>query len=152
MLGEKNKDDVPTPRWLYDALDAVHHFDYDPCPLVPTFDGLNTPWGKCNFVNPPYTTAQKWVKKALEECEVHKRKSVLLMPFRPSRKYWFDLVYPNAKEIYILEGGVRFDGYKQNAPMPLAVVVFDPAVKNEQGTYHVYYDDALKRRIVNLSH
>lgn len=153
MMGRKNKDDVPTPEWLYKALDAVHHFDHDPCPLNPTFDGLNTPWGQCNFVNPPYTTTQRWIRKGLEEAEVHRRKSVFLIPFRPSRKYWFDLVYTRAQQIYILEGGVRFAGYQQNAPMPLAVVVFGPMTEDSPASqrYHVYFDDALNRRVVNLT-
>jgi len=153
MVGMRDQDNVATPKWLYDVLDAQHHFDHDPCPLEPTFDGLNTPWGSSNFVNPPYTSVKLWIKKALEESTVHKRKSVLLIPFRPSRKYWFDLVYPNAEQIYILEGGVRFDGYKQNAPMPLAVVVFGrgEVAKEPRNSYHVFFDDALNRRVVNLT-
>jgi len=48
------RNDWKTPKDLYDKLDAEFNFDCDPCPVNPTFDGLNIEWGKCNFVNPPY--------------------------------------------------------------------------------------------------
>jgi hypothetical protein len=151
MIGARNRNDVATPAWLYTALDAVHKFDHDPCPLKPTFDGLTTAWGRSNFVNPPYDQVQQWLRKALTEYQLG-NKSVFLIPFRPSRKYWFDLIYPNAQQVLLLEGGIRFDGYSQNAPMPMAIVVFDPAVNNTRiGRFNVYYDDALQRRVVKLS-
>lgn len=152
MLGSRNTNTVATPKWLYDALNAVHKFDFDPCPLNYTEDGLAMEWGSCNFVNPPYDSIRKWLEKAIHERDFWQRKSVFLIPFRPSRKYWFDLCYPRASQIMLLEGGVKFEGYSQNAPMPLAVVIFDP--KSEpcnEGRFSVMYDEHLKRRIVNLT-
>jgi hypothetical protein len=34
-----------TPKKLYDELDKEFHFDFDPCPPNPAFDGLNIEWG-----------------------------------------------------------------------------------------------------------
>lgn len=152
MLGDREHNDVATPDWLYNALDAIHKFDHDPCPLHYTTDGLKSEWGKSNYVNPPYDSIRAWLEKALVELEYNRNKSVFLVPFRPSRKYWFDLIYPKASQILLLEGGIKFGGYSQNAPMPLAVVVFDPAhTPRLVATYTVYYDESLKRRVVNLS-
>lgn len=52
-LFTSHRSDWRTPRALYQGLDAEFHFDYDPCPPTPTFDGLATNWGEVNFCNPP---------------------------------------------------------------------------------------------------
>ena len=40
--GLPNSDNWETPEWLYNKLNAEFNFDYDPCPLNTTFDGLKT--------------------------------------------------------------------------------------------------------------
>ena len=60
--------DWRTPSELYEKLDAEFHFDFDPCPPDPQFDGLEIEWGDRNFVNPPYGRCTKtgvtaWAKK-----------------------------------------------------------------------------------------
>ena len=46
-----------TPPDLYAYLNAIYHFDYDPFPYPRplNFDGLAVPWGRMNFVNPPFS-------------------------------------------------------------------------------------------------
>lgn len=44
--------DWKTPKAFYAELDKEFHFDFDPCPVGPTFDGLSIEWGKVNYVNP----------------------------------------------------------------------------------------------------
>jgi hypothetical protein len=67
-----------TPPALYAELDAEFQFDFDPCPfpLPPGFDGLTCPWGKRNYVNPPFGSIMHqgkkkgptaWVRKAIDE-------------------------------------------------------------------------------------
>lgn len=34
-----------TPKAVYQILDAEFRFDFDPCPVKPTFDGLSIEWG-----------------------------------------------------------------------------------------------------------
>ncbi len=67
--GAKDDDHWQTPQWLYDQLDAEFHFDFDPCPIHSTFDGLVVPWGKSNFINPPYNRRDKprFIQRAFEE-------------------------------------------------------------------------------------
>ena len=55
LFASKKTDNWQTPKWLYDELDAEFHFNFDPCPLNSTFDGLKCDWGESNFVNPPYS-------------------------------------------------------------------------------------------------
>ena len=39
--GSEPNDHYATPRDLYAKLDDEFHFDFDPCPLHSTFDGLD---------------------------------------------------------------------------------------------------------------
>jgi hypothetical protein len=47
----KNRDGLPnsdhweTPEYLYRELDKEFQFDFDPCPLNATFDGISIEWG-----------------------------------------------------------------------------------------------------------
>jgi hypothetical protein len=45
-----------TPPELYKKLDDEFHFDFDPCPYprIENFNGISIPWGKSNYVNPPF--------------------------------------------------------------------------------------------------
>ena len=49
--GSLENDNWGTPKALYDKLDAEFHFDFDPCPLRSTFDGLSSCWGYDKYVN-----------------------------------------------------------------------------------------------------
>lgn len=37
--------DWQTPKAVYQILDAEFNFDFDPCPVNPSFDGLAVSWG-----------------------------------------------------------------------------------------------------------
>jgi len=45
-----------TPPEIYQELDREFHFDFDPCPypLPKGFNCLDVPWGKMNYINPPF--------------------------------------------------------------------------------------------------
>ena len=107
----KHSDDWATPKELYDKLNAEFNFDYDPCPLFSTFDGLQTDWGKSNFINPPYSRKLKeaFVLKAIEESKKGKL-CVMLLPVSTSTKLFHQHILPNAKEIRFLEKRVKFLG------------------------------------------
>lgn len=112
-----------TPIEIYKQLDNEFHFDFDPCPSNPDFDGLSIEWGKCNFVNPPYgKDISKWIKKGYEE--YFKNKTVVfLIPSRTDTRWWHDYIM-NASEIRFIKGRLKFKGAKNNAPFPSAVIVF----------------------------
>jgi hypothetical protein len=88
-----SKDSSPSPRWL---LEIFSDF-FDPCPLNdnPKINGLEIPWKKKNYVNPPYSNKIPWIKKAIEEQEKGNT-TVMLLPFDTSAIWFFELVVPNA--------------------------------------------------------
>jgi hypothetical protein len=78
-----------TPPALYRKLHAEFRFDHDPCPypLPKGFNSLIQEWGKCNYVNPPFSKsdvvggkgATAFVRKAISEQQKGKT-SVLVLP------------------------------------------------------------------------
>ena len=115
--------DWRTPRDFYKALDAEFHFDFDPCPPKPTFDGLAIKWGQRNYVNPPYQrgVTELWIAKAWEQSLLGKL-VVMLLPSRTDTRWWHDYVM-KAREIRFIKGRLHFDE-RGPAPFPSAIVVF----------------------------
>ena len=117
-----------TPGALYEHLDSLFEFDFDPCPHNPSFDGLSVDWGTSNYVNPPYgREIGKWIKKGYGEYLKGKR-VVFLIPSRTDTKYWHDYIM-KASTIWFLKGRIRFSGASNPAPFPSSVVLFEPKAK-----------------------
>jgi site-specific DNA-methyltransferase (adenine-specific) len=109
-----HKDDWKTPIDFYNDLDKEFNFDFDPCPYqhdLSKWDGLNIEWGRCNFVNPPYsrTLKEAFIKKAIDESKKGKT-CVCLIPVSTSTKLFHDHIKPNAKEIRFVRGRIPFIG------------------------------------------
>lgn len=120
-----------TPPDIMARLNAEFAFDFDPCPnpRPEGFDGLLVPWGKRNYVNPPFTGGvMAWSRKALAERD-NGNLSVLMYPSYQSRVLAF-LELEGAEMRYF--GVVRWlaleDGepnpatYRHLAPIVMAVV------------------------------
>jgi hypothetical protein len=113
-----------TPKWLYDELDKEFHFDFDPCPLGGGIDGLSIPWGKRNYINPPYgRSIGLWIKKAYECGSL----CVMLLPSRTDTRWWHDYCM-KASEIRYIKGRLKFGDSKNSAPFPSVVVIFKAIV------------------------
>lgn len=134
-----HSDNWETPKELYDKLNKMFNFDFDPCPLhyeeiTPEVDGLLIEWGERNFINPPYSRKLKeaFVNRALEVSKKGKL-CVLLLPVSTSTKLFHDIIQPNANEIWFLKGRVKFKGYNTKGELvsnksgmhDSMVVVFD---------------------------
>lgn len=111
-----SSDNWATPKAFYDELDAEFHFDFDPCPLnlgiiTPDKDGLLIPWGKRNFVNPPYSRKLKelFIRRAVEESKKGAL-CVMLIPVSTSSEIFHDVIKPNAREIRFVRGRIAFHG------------------------------------------
>jgi hypothetical protein len=125
-----SSDDRATPDWLVRQLSRQFGpFDCDPCPLncdTSKWDALKAPkWGKCNWVNPPYSNIEAFIVKALEQRDKHGAKSVFLVPLRPTSLYWRRYVWNEASSISVFQDRVRFPGFKRKLNVALAAVVFD---------------------------
>lgn len=116
------RDNWKTPREVYEALDREFGFDFDPCPVNPSFDGLDIEWGQVNFVNPPYSNLREWCKKAFEQA-LKGKIIVMLIPSRTDTIAWHDYIM-KAQEIRFIKGRLKFDDQKHSAPFPSAVVIF----------------------------
>lgn len=129
------RSDWRTPRAFYQALDAEFHFDYDPCPTVPSCDGLTSEWGMRNYCNPPYgRQIAKWVRKAHEQA-AKGRLCVLLVPSRTDTVWWHDHCMC-ATEIRFIRGRLKFRDAKNNAPFPSAIVIFAPSSPPEDNQHN----------------
>ena len=123
-------DNWATPKEVYDILNKEFEFDFDPCPLNYTIDGLTTNWGKSNFINPPYSRKLKegFIKKAFEESKNGKL-CVMLLPVSTSTKIFHEIIYPNAEirfwrgRINFLPNGIEADKYK-GSQMDSMIVIF----------------------------
>ena len=106
-----NHDNWATPKEFYEELNKEFNFDFDPCPLNSSFDGLSIEWGQRNFINPPYSRKLKeeFVKKAIQESKKGKL-CVLLLPVSTSTILFHEYILPNKKEIRFIKGRLKFKG------------------------------------------
>lgn len=111
-----------TPKVVYEQLDNEFHFDFDPCPVNPEFDGLNMDWGKSNYVNPPYNEKDKWIKKAWLEWKKGKT-VVMLLPSKTDTRSFHEYIY-NQAELRFIKGRLKFNDGKDPAPFPSMIVIF----------------------------
>ena len=112
-----------TPESIYNDLNNEFHFDFDPCPSNPSFDGLIIEWGERNFINPPFSNWQEWIKKGYEEYKKGKL-CVFLIAARTDTKAFHEIIIPYAKEIRFIKGRLRFNESKSGAPFPSMIVIF----------------------------
>ena len=120
-----------TPAEVYSRLDEEFHFDFDPCPMEGSQDGLSrlfTSWaGRSVYCNPPYGHGlEKWLERGLEASI-----AVFLLPARTDTRWFHDIVLPRADEIRFLRGRIKFRPNDPNwkaggggAPFPSMIVIF----------------------------
>lgn len=107
-----NDDNYATPPKLYNELNEIFNFDFDPCPYNEgeiINDGLNINWGNSNFVNPPYSQKLKeqFIIKGIEESKKGKL-CVFLIPVSTSTRLFHDWIKPNATKIEFIKGRIKF--------------------------------------------
>lgn len=130
-------DSWATPQGFFAALDQVFRFQTDVCATAlnakcahfytPEQNGLAQEWiGTC-WMNPPYGRGiDAWVRKAHESARRNGATVVALLPARTDTRWWHD--FCRDAEVFFVQGRLNFNGSKNNAPFPSAVVVFRPQV------------------------
>lgn len=143
--GDDGKHYWLTPPDLYDELNREFNFDFDPCPYPKPddFDGLTCPWGKSNYLNPPFGSIMHqgpsdkkpkkkgptaWARKAIEEYKQGK-KVVMVFPLDK----WVLMLLEYASEVRNLKD-VRWHATEDNLPgkglgRHIACFVLDPDKK-----------------------
>ena len=121
-INKSKSDGWITPLDLYNKLNKEFNFNFDPCPINPTFDGLNIEWKERNFVNPPYSELKLWIEKAYKEYEKGKL-VVMLIPARTDTIAFHKYIY-NQAEIFFIKGRLKFSNSKNSAPFPSMIVIF----------------------------
>ena len=123
-----------TPVDFYNQLNEEFHFDFDPCPAEPTFDGLSVNWGKRCYINPPYGKAIRgWLEKGLLEIKLgHTDLEVFLLPSYTDVKWFHEIVLPTATEIRFIKGRLKFGNHNNSAPFASMLVIFLSQIKGDK--------------------
>jgi hypothetical protein len=125
--GGRKSEVVETPRSFYAALDALFHFDFDPCPVYPVHDAMEIPWGRMNFVNPPFSRADAFVFRAIEQAKQNGATTIVLCPAATNSR-WFGLAADTGhlKWVAFLRCGMCFEGFDRHIPNRLMLLCISP--------------------------
>ena len=124
------------PKALFDSLNKEFGFTCDVCATADNAkcvnyfskeeDGLSQDWEGVCFMNPPYgKEIGKWVRKAYESGK-DGTIVVCLVPARTDTKWFQD--YCLKGEVRFIRGRLTFEGAKNPAPFPSAIVIFPKEV------------------------
>lgn len=158
QLFSSNNDEWTTPKWLFDYLNHVNHYDTDLaaddnnhlCDRYFTAENsaLTQDWIHSNscFVNPPFSLNKEFVNKIVEQ--LNKFPTLLitvLIPSRTDTRYFHNLI-PYCEKITFIKGRLKFGNAKNGAPFPTCLLFLDGMVPN----YREDFD--FKMRITTLEY
>lgn len=119
-----------TPDDLFAKIDAVFHFTRDVCASSDNAkctnywteedSCLDKTWDGVNWMNPPYKTMKKYIKKAFDQRD--NAVTVCLVPAKTNTRWWHDWCMKG--EVLFICGRPKFKGCVYGLPQPLALVVF----------------------------
>lgn len=126
-------DNWETPQALFDELNTKYCFTTDVCASNTnrkcshyfdiSMDGLKQTWEGSCWMNPPYgREIIKWIRKAYES-SLQGTTVVCLVPARTDTTWWHEWAVKG--DITFIRGRLRFNGHKNSAPFPSAIVVFE---------------------------
>jgi len=109
-------------------LDVCATAENKKCKKYYSEGGLEKEWkGRC-WMNPPYGKEIKlWMKKAYETA-LSGYLVVCLVPARTDTIWWHE--YATKGDIWFIPGRLKFEGAKNSAPFPSALITLRPSVLN----------------------
>jgi len=129
-----------TPPDILKSLKARFGELFDPCPRLPSFDGLmmdDWPLDKWIYVNPPYSKIKEWSKKCYTEytkgCNI-----IMLIPARTDTRYFHQWIHPHAK-IEFIKGRIKYlnpitNKSEGSAPFPSIFCIYNNETAREIGS------------------
>ena len=106
---------VQTPRVFYETLDAIFHFDHDPCPVGAKYDAMQVDWGAMNYVNPPFEVTAGFAFRASEMAIRKNAKTVLICPVATNSRWFTELAKTGTLlAVIFIREGMTFDGYNKS--------------------------------------
>ncbi|MCK9577822.1 MAG: phage N-6-adenine-methyltransferase [Clostridia bacterium] len=145
-LHSSNTDEWETPQHLFDFLnnDIPEPFTLDPCATPENAkcknyytiedDGLRKSWSGIVFVNPPYSSVDKWLAKAVYECRSTNEPITiaLLIGSRTDTTYWRDYIWTGPVwALTFIRGRLKFGNATNSAPFPSCIVWMSSGVNTE---------------------
>ncbi len=121
-----------TPQDLFDKYNAIYNFETDlaatsenkKCDKYYTKEdnSLIYPWRGICWLNPPYgREIGVWMAKAYSSGRMGAT-IICLIPARTDTSWWHEYVMKG--EIEFIRGRLKFNGHKNSAPFPSAIVIF----------------------------
>lgn len=130
---DTGRQDWETPEEIFNPLNQEFNFTTDVCASPENTkcdffyseadNALHLKWQGVCWMNPPFGSQGRWVRKAYEESKKGIT-VVCLLPARTNTSWWHD--YCMKGEIRFIRGRPKFKGAKHGLPQPLAIVIFRP--------------------------
>ena len=128
IFGRSKTNSVATPPYILALVRDEFGEFFDPCPLNPNFDkkkdidGLQIPWKKVNYCNPPYNSAKPWVYKAKREQDRGNTTILLLKLSTLGTQYM--KVFAKTAELRVFSHKLSFPGYPHVARFTNVFLIF----------------------------
>jgi len=147
------RDDWGTPLDLFENLNKEFGFVLDAAAseenslcdyyMDEETDALSIKWQYYEqyvWLNPPYSKCKEFLYKVVKESECGLYGCVVLVPARTDTVWWHEYVMPYASEVRFIRGRLKFQGAKDAAPFPSAIIVYSGL---RDGDMEVYSCDKL---------
>jgi len=124
MSNKKTSDHHATPQRVFDH--ALKHWKidlkkmFDPCPLHAKFNGLKIKFKKQNYINPPYSKLEEFVRKCYNEW-FEGKDCYLLYPLSKTDKPYFVLLEDFRIKFFPFR--IKFVGAKNPSPQTHCLVI-----------------------------
>lgn len=133
-----------TPECIYRFLEHEYSVAksalFDPCPVKPTFNGLEIEWSYDNvYCNPPFAKMKQWTEKIYKEHYHHNsaKRVFLLCPARTGPKWWHEFIQRYCTRVINIKSRLTFKGYPDRYGFGIALCVIEKQNVNKNDSVMV---------------